>query len=69
MASFDMYQGRNKKGRTYIMIALTPKSAPTRALLQRLKREVNAFEKKWRTAAERVRKAAAKRAARTRKKS
>lgn len=37
--------------RHFIRIQATPKSAATRALLKRITKEVNAFAKKWRTAA------------------
>jgi hypothetical protein len=35
------------KGRTFVRVAVTPKSAETRALLRRFQTEVKEFEKKW----------------------
>jgi hypothetical protein len=46
--------------RTFIRIAATPKSAQTRALLAKFKREVSAFGKKWKAAARRAKAAAAR---------
>ncbi len=59
---FIMVHHKQSRGRTFIRIAATPKSAKTRALLGRFKREVRVFEKRWKAAA----KAAKKRARRGR---
>lgn len=40
-----------RRGRTFIRIAATPKSTTTRSLLRRFRREVRTFEKRWKAAA------------------
>jgi len=67
MANFELFQGK-KRGRTFIMIAMTPKSAETRAVLAQIRRGVSNFEKKWQIAKRRAAKHVARRAARGRKK-
>jgi hypothetical protein len=46
MASVRIFK-KVSKGRTFIRVAVTPKSAETRALLRRFQTEVKEFEKKW----------------------
>jgi len=59
MANVRVHQ-KQSRGRTFIRIEATPKSAQTRALLQRFKREVGAFHKKWKAAAKRYKAAQAR---------
>jgi hypothetical protein len=48
MASIAIHKKVNK-GRIFIRVAVTPKSAETRALLRRFQTEVKEFEKKWKS--------------------
>jgi hypothetical protein len=50
MGSIALNKGQ-RNGRTTIRIAVTPKSAATRALLRQFKAEVSRFEKKWKALA------------------
>ncbi len=56
-----------KQGRTYIIFAATPQSPETRALLAQFKKGVRTVERKWKAAAARARKRAARAAAKGRK--
>jgi hypothetical protein len=47
-----------RTGRTFIRISATPKSQKTRRLLSRFRKEVQAFEKRWKAAARAMQKAA-----------
>lgn len=51
---YQVQRGR----RTFIRIAATPKSAATRSLLRRFRKEVRTFEKRWKAAAAAARKKA-----------
>jgi hypothetical protein len=55
MANLQIRQ-RQRKGRTFITIAATPKSMKTRALLQLFKKGIRALEEKWRLAAKAAKK-------------
>ena len=55
MANLQIRQ-RQRKGRTFITIAATPKSMKTRALLQLFKKGIRGLEKKWRVAAKAAKK-------------
>jgi hypothetical protein len=66
MASITSFK-KVSKGRTFIRVAVTPKSAETRALLRRFQDEVKNFEKKWK-ATKAYRAANAKKAKKAKKK-
>jgi hypothetical protein len=53
---YQVQRGR----RTFIRVAATPKSAATRSLLRRFRKEVRTFEKRWKAAAAAARKKAAR---------
>ena len=58
-----------KQGRTYIIFAATPQSPETRALLAQFKKGVRSVEKRWKAAAAKARRRAARTKAKGRKRS
>jgi hypothetical protein len=65
MAYIQVFK-RVSKGRTYIRVAVTPKSPETRALLRQFQTGVKDFEKNWK-ATKAAQKDRAERAARAKK--
>ncbi|HTO65345.1 MAG TPA: hypothetical protein VMM15_29305 [Bradyrhizobium sp.] len=64
MADIQIFK-KLQKGRTFLRVEVTPKSAETRKLLRQFQAEVKAFEKNWKStdayrAAQKAKKAKAK---------
>jgi hypothetical protein len=58
MASITRFKNVDDKGRTYILVAATPQSPETRALLRKFDTGVREFVKRWKAIAAARKKAA-----------